>query len=138
MSLEEFDIVPLTLDDIYVIHEEMLERYGGISGAREPGLIEYMTEKPFQETFGYILYPGLFLKAACYMEGFATHQYFNDGNKRTAYGCAALFLDYNGFTIIVDDEELFNMTMDVALRRVDVNELSKWLESVSVPSEYIE
>lgn len=58
----------LSPDDIRTIHEYMLSRYGGLAGEYESGLIDYM-------------------------EGFAAHQYFCDGNKRTAYMCAKNFLE---------------------------------------------
>lgn len=72
---------PLTADDIRELHEIALERYGGLPGENEPGLIDFMAEKPFQVVFGQEAYPGLFYKAAIYMDGFADHQYFKDGNK---------------------------------------------------------
>ena len=58
----------------------------------------FMAEKPAKELFGEEIYPGLFLKAAIYMHGFATRQFFADGNKRTAYLTTSTFLEINGFT----------------------------------------
>ena len=63
----------------------------GLCGENEPGYIDYMAEKPFQYAYGQELYPGIFMKAACYLEGFATHQYFSDGNKRTGVMCYITF-----------------------------------------------
>ncbi|MGY4689111.1 type II toxin-antitoxin system death-on-curing family toxin [Salibacterium sp. K-3] len=88
MSVESIDS-----GDIRQLHQLALDRYGGVQGENEPGMIEYMAEKPFMFSFGQELYPGLFLKSAVYLEGFATHQYFSDGNKRTAYLTAAVFLE---------------------------------------------
>ena len=65
-------MIQLSPEDIRVIHDVMIERYGGIRGEKEPGLIDYMADKPFLELFGNEQYPGLFLKAAVYFEGFAT------------------------------------------------------------------
>lgn len=121
-------------EDIREIHDVMLERYGGRPGEREPGLIDFMADKPFQVYFGHELYPGLFMKAAVYMHGFATTQYFVDGNKRTGYGCAAVFLELNGYSLIIDDNELYEMSIDVATDKVTLEELANWLEENSVPN----
>lgn len=115
-------------EDIREIHEIMLERYGGVPGEHEPGLIDYMADKPFQSYFGRDQYPGLFLKAAVYMAGFATAQYFVDGNKRTAYGCAAVFLELNGYSLHVSDDDMYHMCKKVANKEVGIEELASWIE----------
>ena len=126
-------MIPLSSQDIREIHEVMLERYGGLSGEHEPGLIEFMADKPFQEYAGQELYPGLFIKAAVYMHGFATAQYFADGNKRTAYGCAAVFLELNGYSLIISDEDLFTTCKAVANKQMTIEELSFWLRRHAKP-----
>jgi death-on-curing protein len=120
--------IKLEPEDIRDIHEIMLERYGGVPGEHEPGLIDYMADKPFQSYFGQDQYPGLFLKAAVYLFGFATAQYFVDGNKRTAYGCAAVFLELNGYSLIVSDDDMYHMCKKVANKEVTTEELANWLE----------
>ncbi len=71
----------LSPQDIRDIHEYMIKRYGGLSGEYESGLIDYMADKPFDGYGEVEFYPDLYTKAAVYMEGFSTHQYFCDGNK---------------------------------------------------------
>lgn len=115
-------------DDIREVHDQMLDRFGGLVGEYQPGLIDYMADKPFDGFGDMEYYPGLFMKAAVYMEGFATMQYFCDGNKRTAYGCAALFLRLNGYILIVNDEELYHITKAVANKDLTVEDLAEWFE----------
>ncbi len=121
------------VEDIREIHEVAIERYGGLPGEHEPGLIEFMAEKPSMEAYGTELYPGLFMKAAVYMEGFSRKQLFADGNKRTAYICAATFLELNGYQVMVDDEELYQFSIYVANGNGSLEDIARWLESVSVP-----
>lgn len=123
-------------DDIREIHDVMLERYGGVPGENEPGMIDYMAEKPFLEYFGQELFPGLFMKAAVYMHGFATAQYFVDGNKRTAYGCAAVFLELNGYSINVSDDELYDVALKVAKKEVGLLSLADWIKLHARPKKY--
>lgn len=126
-------IEPLTSHDIRVMHEVMLERYNGKEGENDPGLIEYMAEKPFMGLDDMEYYPGLFMKAAVYMEGFATHQYFCDGNKRTSYMCAKIFLELNGYNLQLSDSLLYNITMAVAKKRISIDLLARILERHSHP-----
>ncbi|OFW77306.1 MAG: hypothetical protein A2201_10595 [Alicyclobacillus sp. RIFOXYA1_FULL_53_8] len=90
-----------------------------------------MAEKPASELYGQELYPGLFFKAAVYMHGFATRQFFHDGNKRTAYVCAAVFLELNGFVVDVNDMELYETALLVANGGMTENALANWLETHS-------
>lgn len=123
----------LTPDIIRTLHEYAIERYGGLPGEYEPGFIDYMADKPFSGFAGVDFYPGLFMKAAVYMKGFAANQYFCDGNKRTAYLCAAIFLLLNGYRIIATDDEIYEITLAVAKREIDLDELAEWLELKAYP-----
>ena len=129
-------MIRLTPSDIREIHAVMIERYGGIPGEKEPGWIEYMADKPFMELYGLEQYPGLFMKAAVYFEGLATHQYFNDGNKRTAYGCMAVFLELNGFQLVVSDEELFETALKVANKKMDLEQIKNWISLHAKPTSH--
>jgi death on curing protein len=129
------DYEKLTIEDIRSIHLDALVAFGGRYGEHEPGLIEFMADKPFQVAFGQELYPGLFMKAAVYMHGFSTAQYFVDGNKRTAYLCAFVFLKLNGYTVLVENDDLFDTALAVANKKISMEELAKWLEEHSLPNE---
>jgi len=128
----------LTPDDIRDIHDTALELYNGLPGENEPGLIDFIAEKPFMGFGDEEYYPGLFLKAAVYMEGFATHQVFCDGNKRTGYLSAKVFLMLNGYHLKVTDDDLYNTTIAVATKDIGLQQLAEWLEqnSVEEPFEY--
>lgn len=124
--------ISLDPDDIREIHDVMLERYGGLEGEHEPGSIDFMADKPFTEVFGYERYQGIFIKAAVYMYGFATSQFFVDGNKRTAYGCAALFLELNDYMLKISDEDLYDVSKAIANEEITLDELACWLEENSM------
>lgn len=115
-------------EDIRYLHDEAVEEYGGIYGENESGMIDYMADKPFQVLYGQEMFPSLFMKAAVYLEGFATHQYFCDGNKRTGVKCCLTFLLINGYELNVEDYELYEVTLDVANNKIDLDEIAKWLE----------
>jgi death-on-curing protein len=118
-------------DELRYIHDEMLRLYGGLPGEKEPGMIEYVCEKPFATFFGQDVYPQLFQKAAIYMITIATGHYFADGNKRTAAMATYSFLMKNGYELIVSDEELFETCIRVAKKEMSEKELTIWLASHS-------
>lgn len=117
----------LSSEDIRDIHDYMLLRYGGLAGEYESGLIDYMADKPFDGFGDTEFYPNLFQKAAVYMEGFATHQYFCDGNKRTAYMCAKIFLELNEYILDITDDDLYETAIAVAKKEIGLEELTSWL-----------
>jgi death-on-curing protein len=122
------NIYHLDPEDIRYLHDDQIEEFGGYYGENESGMIDYMADKPFHIVFGEERFPSLFLKAAVYLEGFATHQYFSDGNKRTGVKCSLTFLLINGYELVVDDIELFEITMAVANYRMNLEEIAEWLE----------
>lgn len=123
----------LTPDDIRELHDIALQRYGGTPGEHEPGSIDFMAEKPAMEFFGQEQYPGLFRKAAVYLEGFATRQFFVDANKRTAFLCAVTFLEMNGYSLVVSIDEGLAFCLAIANKQVDLDGIARWLESHSKP-----
>jgi death-on-curing protein len=72
----------LTLEEALAIHEASLERFGGLPGLRDEGLLESALAQPFQTFGGAELYPTFAEKAARYAYGIARNHPFLDGNKR--------------------------------------------------------
>lgn len=80
-----------TLVDVLAIHADLIERYGGTRGIRDPGLLEAALFRP---QTGY--YPGLVEEAAALWESLAQNHPFIDGNKRVAFAVTYTFLRVNG------------------------------------------
>lgn len=72
-------------------------RFGG--GVVDLGGVESCAQRPQSGAFGAEVFPDLWSKAAAYLHGIASTQYFADGNKRTAWVAANVFLDDNGFEL---------------------------------------
>ena len=117
-------------------HELVLKMDGGLPGEKEPGLIDFMVDRPFTAFFGEEQYPGLFLKAAVYLHGFATTQRFNDGNKRTGLLCALSFLELNGYELEVHWEDLYLHTKAVAEHFYSLEDTATWFEVNSRKNYY--
>lgn len=121
----------LTPDELKHIHNEMLKRYGGLPGEKNPGMVDYVCDKPFLISFGHELYPDIFQKAAVLMYSIARGHYFNDGNKRTASMAAYVFLMKNGYELIVSNDNFYDTTIKVAKGDLNEDHLTEWLKDKS-------
>ncbi len=100
------------------IHRASLERYGGIDGLREPGLLDSALMQP--EATHYYGQGDLAPIAAAYAFHLAQNQPFLDGNKRTAMGSALLFLKANGIDVDnFDEAQLYDAMIAIAGKRLD-------------------
>lgn len=85
----------ITKEETLYIHERTIKRHGGLSGIRDNGLLESALARP--ENFYAFGEQDIFILAASYAEGIVRNHPFADGNKRTAYGVAGIFLYENGY-----------------------------------------
>ena len=76
------------------LHERVIDIGGGAQGIRDAGLLNSALARP-QNLHAYGE-EDCFQLAACYAEGIARNHPFVDGNKRTAFQTADLFLALNG------------------------------------------
>jgi death-on-curing protein len=89
----------IRVDDVIAIHADQIDRYGGVQGLRDPGLLEAALFRP---QTGY--YPSLIDEAAALWESLSQNHPFVDGNKRTAFAATYVFLLINGLRVIASDE----------------------------------
>jgi death-on-curing protein len=121
----------LLAEDILVIHDETIEKEGGILGVRDMGLVYSIAERPKMAMMGQEFYPDLFAKAASILEGLATYHVFADGNKRTAFITCATFLLMNGHELIAPDAKALRFMLDVAQKKIGMDEIAAWLKKNS-------
>ena len=122
----------LTLEDVLLIHEQQLQRYGGSSGIRDQGLLESAIAQPSAGFGGAYLHGNLFEMAAAYAFHFAENQPFIDGNKRTALASALLFLDFNEIEIDDPTGRLYQAMINVSARKLDKPGLAKVFQSLAI------
>lgn len=89
----------LSKAQVLYIHGAAIQKHGGSFGMRDEGLLESALARA--ENYYAYGQSDLFLLAAAYAEGIARNHPFIDGNKRTAYAAAGLFLYVHGYTLIV-------------------------------------
>ncbi len=92
----------LTVAEVLAMHADLIERYGGSHGIRDPGLLEAALFRP---QTGY--YADLIEEAAALWESLAQNRAFVGGNKRTAFAATYTFLAINGARLTADAEETY-------------------------------
>ncbi len=119
----------LTLTEVLLIHELLIETFGGMRGVTEHGFgkLEAAIAAPNVSMFGEDLYPTLPSKAAALFFRVARAHGFSDGNKRVALVALLSYLDRNGARLRADDDDLYDFTMGVATD-AQQTEVEAWLE----------
>lgn len=127
-------MIEISRDFILQLHDNNLRIYGGEYGFVDEGTFEMLCVQPFQSVFGMDLYPSLYDKAAKFVEGFATHQVFRDGNKRTGFAAMNMFLSLNGVELTLNEEQAKDFVLDIAEKRiVGIETISRFIEENSMP-----
>lgn len=106
-----------TRDFIEAIHAEQLRLHGGAQGIRDIGMLESALTRAQQK----VLYdtPDLCDLAAAYLFGIVKNHPFVDGNKRTGFAAADLFLYFNGYSLETSSEEIVQLVVMVAAGEID-------------------
>ncbi len=101
-------------DIVRAIHHRQLAEHGGEQGLRDEGLLQSALARP-QNLYAYGAPPSsIAALAASYGYGIVQNHPFVDGNKRTAYVTAVLFLHMNGFCLTAPPEEKCRTFMALA------------------------
>ncbi|WP_338779785.1 type II toxin-antitoxin system death-on-curing family toxin [Metabacillus sp. FJAT-52054] len=103
----------LTVEEVVELHDMLVDLYGGLQG-REHGKLESKLALPMSGFGDFERFPTIEEKAAAYHYYLASGHAFNDGNKRTSYAAAFIFLDFNGYDLVADDEDVFQWTLLLA------------------------
>jgi len=118
-------LVFLNLAEIMEIHQEQIKAFGGADGIRDMRLLESALSQP-EATFGGVyLHEDMFHMAAAYAFHLAQNHPFFDGNKRTAFVAAAVFLEMNGFLFHDPKDSLIDIMLQVASGKMSKEELAK-------------
>jgi death-on-curing protein len=122
----------ITKDILLAVHAELLNRFGGLSGIRDEGLLDSALNRP-KHLLSYGS-PTLFQMAASYSHGIVKNHPFLDGNKRTGFMSAYIFLGVNGWSLEAPEEEAVLGTLALAAGETPEEAYAAWLERTSVPA----
>ena len=117
------NVVFLSWDELFILHEDQLRRYGGQQGFIDENVVRSVMSRA-QFTSLYNADADYADLAADYLFGFATTQGFMDGNKRTAVVAALYFLSQNGYDLLITNRLLHLVSMSVARGELDRDDLA--------------
>ena len=128
----------LTTADVIAIHEEIVARTGAVQAPlRDEGLLASALTRPKMAAH----YEGadLVRQATLLAVGISQAQSFVDGNKRTAYAVAEVFLDINGLELTCDPLDLAQKLEEVASRQDSLeaatDRFDLWLRDFVIPRQ---
>jgi death on curing protein len=116
----------LTANAVQAVHEELIARYGGVSGLRDGGLLASAVARP-QHLAAYGRNPSVASLAAAYAWGLLRNHRFLDGNKRTALAAMVVFLELNGRELSCDEAEETAMVLRAAAGEITEQAWTEWL-----------
>ena len=107
-------------------------RTRGARGLRDEKLLESALARP-QNLYAYTS-PDLCEMAGAYAGGIIRNPPFVDGNKRSGFVLAAIFLDSNGMELTATEEEVVKMTQAFAAGEVEETGYTQWLKDKTRPA----
>lgn len=114
----------LSLDIALAVHDRQLAEHGGPTGVRDQGMLESALARPLNQwTYGE---DDLCALAAAYAYGIARNHPFTDGNKRTAWVFARLFLMLNGQSLSFTPRMAIEVVLALAAGELGEDELADW------------
>jgi death on curing protein len=108
-------------------HDAQLVEHGGAPGLRDAGLLESALARPKNiHAYGEA---DLFVLAAAYASGIVRNHPFVDGNKRTAFLAAYVFLRINGLHLVADEVDAAAAVLALASGATSDVDFSAWLRA---------
>jgi death on curing protein len=112
-------------DVVYAIHDAQLAEHGGSPGLRDKGALESALARPRNKAaYGKADAAAL---AAAYAYGLVRNHPFADGNKRTGWVVARVFLADNGYGLQFDPGDAVRTVEALAAGKMSEAELAGWL-----------
>lgn len=110
---------------VVAVHGEQLAAHGGGAGVRDRGLLSSALARP-RHLAGYGA-PDVCALAAAYAFGLIRNHPFIDGNKRTGFLTAFVFLELNGWALTATEAEVVAAVLSLAAGDLDEAGFADWL-----------
>jgi len=125
----------IDIKDAELIHQILIEKFGGSHGIRDRKLLESALARPFQTFDKKDLYQSPIEKAAALLESILINHPFIDGNKRTGYVLMRMLLINNDLDISANEEEKYKFVISVSRGTLRWAGVIKWLNEKVVKIE---
>jgi death-on-curing protein len=115
---------------ILAVHSTMIARFGGSEGLRDEGLLDSALARPLNLCH-YEDCTDLPRLAAAYAAGIVSNHPFVDGNKRSGFMAAYMFLTRNGLSFKAEETAVVTMTRSLAASEIEETDYATWLDQNS-------
>ena len=120
-------MIILSKEQILFMHKQLIDETGGLDGVRDEALLDSAINAPFQKFGGDDLFPTVQQKAARLCFGIIKNHAFVDGNKRIGAHTMLVFLALNGIEIDYTQKELYQIILDLASGKLELDSLTHWI-----------
>ncbi|HCI60293.1 MAG TPA: type II toxin-antitoxin system death-on-curing family toxin [Ruminococcus sp.] len=120
-------MIILSKEQIIFMHKQLIDETGGFDGVRDEALLDSAINAPFQKFDGADLFPTVQQKAARLCFGIIKNHAFVDGNKRIGAHTMLVFLALNGIEIDYTQKELYQIILDIASGKLELDSLTHWI-----------
>lgn len=121
-------MIRLTKEEILILHEQLIDRYGGTHGVRDENLLDSALNAPFQGYGEHEFYPSVVQKAARLCFGLVMNHPFHDGNKRIGAMALLITLDLNHLSLKTSNAELSDIILRLAAGSITDEILLRWVQ----------
>ncbi len=111
---------------VYAVHDMQLARHGGLVGLRDKNAVESALARAQHLASDGEPVPDAADLAAAYAYGLARNHGFIDGNKRSAWVIARVFLIDNGQTLVLTQLDAVQVMQSLAAGLMDEQALAHW------------
>ena len=123
----------LLREAVLATHERLLSEFGGATGVRDNGLLDSgLARAGNLHAYGQ---PTIFELAAAYAFGVVKNHPFIDGNKRTGFTIAVVFLELNGENFGASEVDATIQTLALAASELDEAGYAEWLKANCKPKK---
>ena len=121
-------MIILSREQILLMHQRLIERYGGTHGVRDEALLDSALNAPFQSFGGYEFFTTVIDKAVRLCIGLVQNHPFHDGNKRIGAMALLTMLDLNRIELRTNSDELSYIILQYAAGSVDDEFILQWVK----------
>ena len=121
-------MICLTKEEILILHDQLIDRYGGTYGIRDENLLDSALNAPYLGYGDHEFYPSVVQKAVRLCFGLVMNHPFLDGNKRIGALALLTTLDLNHLTLHTNSAELSEIILRLAAGAITDEELLIWIQ----------
>ena len=120
-------MIKFSKEKVLLLHQLIIQETGGDINVRDLNLLDSALESAFSTFDGKDLYQTKEEKAAKIGYGLIANHAFMDGNKRIGMYVMLTFLEVNGITLSMSDQDIYEAGIAVASGTMDYNGLLQWV-----------